>query len=33
MTMPQIESYITILSGKTPSGNGRRLVPARRKTR
>lgn len=33
MTMPQIESYITILSGKASSGNGRRLVPTRRKGR
>ncbi|GAB6035826.1 hypothetical protein JCM15519_03850 [Fundidesulfovibrio butyratiphilus] len=32
MTMPQIESYVAVLSGKAPmGGSGRRFVPARRK--
>jgi len=33
MTMPQIDTYISLLSGKTPagSGSGRHLVPKRRK--
>lgn len=34
MTMPEIESYVSILSGKPgPSGTGRRMVPMRRKGR
>ncbi|KAF0235348.1 MAG: hypothetical protein FD177_102 [Desulfovibrionaceae bacterium] len=34
MTMPEIESFVSILSGKPgPSGTGRRMVPVRRKGR
>ncbi len=32
MTMPQIESYLAILTGKKPA-SGRRFVPTRRKGR
>ena len=30
MTMPQAESYLAILTGRT-SGGGRRIIPRRRK--
>jgi len=36
MTMPEIETYVSILSGKpgaVSGGNGRRMVPMRRKGR
>lgn len=29
MTMPQAESYLAILTGRAPTGNGRRIIPRR----
>lgn len=31
MTMPQAESYLAILTGRAGTGNGRRIIPRRRK--
>ena len=31
MTMPQAEAYLAILTGRAATGNGRRIVPRRRK--
>ncbi len=31
MTMPQAETYLAILTGRASTGNGRRIVPRRRK--
>lgn len=31
MTMPQVESYLAILTGRAGTGNGRRIIPRRRK--
>ena len=31
MTMPQAESYLDILTGRVATGNGRRIIPRRRK--